>query len=637
MASYFTDNDDLRFYFDEGVDWAALADVTEHGFRSEDGFKSSGEACTFYREVAESIGELAGSRVAPLAAQIDREGAHLDRGEAVLGPAMAGIFDAFRDAELYGLCLPRELGGLNAPLLLYFLGGEMIARADVSTMAHFSFHGGMAMAMLAFSIHEGSTTFGPGGRIASTRFPEEIAEIVRGAAWGSMDITEPNAGSDMAALRARGEVDDAGDWSVTGQKIFITSGHGKYHFVIARTEETQGSSNPLAGLAGLSMFLVQAYEDLPDGTRRRFATIDRVEEKLGHHGSVTAALSFDRAPARLIGKRGEGFSYMLVLMNNARVGVGFESIGLAEAAYRMALAYAEERRSMGKPIARHEMIADYLDEMRTDLQGLRAMAVASGFHEEMSRKLELLARSRGASERAEIERDIARHRRRARRLTPLLKYLAAEKAVEIARRNLQIHGGVGYTKDYGAERLLRDAMVMPIYEGTSQIQSLMAMKDTLVGILKRPQAFVSRLAEARFRAATARDPLERRLGKIQALSLGAQQFLLTRTAATKAKSLADLPLAKWRDAMTKDWDPKRDFALAMLHAERLTRLLADEAIAELLFEQAKKHPARREVCERWIERAELRARALHDEITHTGTRVLADLARSSASTAEAAE
>jgi hypothetical protein len=354
---------------------------------------------------------------------------------------------------------------------------------------------------------------------------------------------------------------------------------------------------------------------------------------------VIAALSFDRAPAQLIGKRGDGFKYMLVLMNNARVGVAFESIGLAEAATRMARAYAEERRSMGKPIARHEMIADYLDEMQTDVQALRALAVASAVSEEMSQKLAILERfSTIASdeEKARVRAELPRFRRRSRRFTPLLKYLAAEKAVEIARRNMQIHGGVGYTKEFGAEKLLRDALVLPIYEGTSQIQSLMAMKDTLMGILKRPQAFVRRMGQARWRAMSSRDPHERRVAKIQSLSLSAQQFLLTRTAAGKLKSLADAPVTEWAKKFTKDWDPKRDFALAMLHAERLTRILADEAIAEVLLEQAKAHPERRELLERFLDRAELRARALHEEITTTGARILASLANPEAP-AQAAE
>jgi hypothetical protein len=320
---------------------------------------------------------------------------------------------------------------------------------------------------------------------------------------------------------------------------------------------------------------------------------------------------------------------MLVLMNNARVGVAFESIGLGECALRMAKEYAAGRRSMGKAIAQHEMIADLLDEMETDLLGLRALAATSAYHEEMSQKMALLERFTEASteaERARVQAELPRHRALSRRYTPLLKYLAAEKAVEIARRNVQIHGGVGYTKEYGAEKLLRDALVLPIYEGTSQIQSLMAMKDTLLGIIKRPQAFVKRLAQARWRAVSASDPLEKRVAGVSALSLSAQQHLLTRTAADKLKTLGGTAPATWKATLSKDWDPKRDFALAMLHAERLTRLLADEAIAEILLAQAQKFPERREVLTRWLDRCELRDRALHEEITTTGERMLAKLA-----------
>jgi hypothetical protein len=306
----------------------------------------------------------------------------------------------------------------------------------------------------------------------------------------------------------------------------------------------------------------------------------------------------------------------------------------------MAKAYAEERRSMGKAIARHEMIADYLDEMQTDIQALRALAVTAAFHEEMSQKIAILQRFSSVAkpgERERLERTLPEHRAKSRRATPLLKYLAAEKAVEMARRCIQIHGGVGYTKDYGAEKLLRDALVMPIYEGTSQIQSLMAMKDALLGIIKRPRAFVARVAQAKWKAVSARDPLERRVAKIQSLSLGAQQHLATRTATGKLRGLTDVPVAEWRRALTEDWDPKRDFALAMLHAERLTRLMADEQIVEILLDQAKAHPARRAILERYLDRAELRDRALHEEITTTGDRILATLAPAKELAAAAAE
>ncbi|MCU1281359.1 MAG: Butyryl-CoA dehydrogenase [bacterium] len=630
MANFFQDNDDLRWYIERGIDWEPLVRTTEADFRNPGGPQSVDEALAFYKETLEMVGGFVADEIAPHAAELDRQGVRHEGGEAVFPPRLAGIFEQVKQLGLHGLCVPRELGGMNAPVMLYFLASELFGRADVSVMAHHGFHGGMAMAMLLFSVREGTTQIDPdAGTILETRFRAFIEEIVRGEAWGCMDITEPDAGSDMARLRAKGEQDSDGKWYVTGQKIFITSGHGKYHFVIARTEavpSTVSPSDPLSGLSGLSMFLVPAYEEGPNG-RTRIVGLGRIEEKLGHHASVTAQLDFDRAPALLVGERGQGFEYMLLLMNNARLGVGFECLGLQEAAHRLAAAYAAERKSMGKSIDKHEMIADYLDEMRTDAQALRALCVHGAFHEELAQKKMLVVKYANMTdvEKKKLEREVVVHKRLARRVTPLLKYFGAEKAVESARRCVQIHGGVGYTKDFGAEKLLRDAMVMPIYEGTSQIQALMAMKDTLGGILKNPQRFVRRGAQARWRSLSSRDALERAVARIQTLSFQAQQHLILRTAGDKLKATAQKPMAEWPRQLMSNWNPKRDFAFAMLHAERLTRVLVDEVVAELLLEQAKKDPARRELAERWVERAEPRCRHLVDEITSTGDRLLGKL------------
>ncbi|NJK33171.1 MAG: hypothetical protein HC927_12620 [Deltaproteobacteria bacterium] len=603
MANFFADNDDLHYYFDKGIDWDPVVRITEWDYKAVDAPASLQEALDTYRDFLNLIGEFAGDEIAPYVHELDTQEQGIVDGEVISGPRMQAIFERIKELDLHWLTLPREFGGMNSPLLLYFIMAELMARADQSVMTHHSFHGGMAMAMLVFSIREGTTRFDPAqGKMVETRFREFIEEIGRGDAWGSMDITEPDAGSDMAALRCVGEQDEQGNWFVTGQKIFITSGHGKFHFVIARTEKPKPGSedDPYAGLGGLSFFLVPAYADTPEG-RKRYVTVDRVEEKMGHHASATCAVSFDRSPAYLIGERGEGFRYMLTLMNNARIGVGFEALGLCEAAYRKALAYAAERPSMGKTIDRHEMIADLLDEMRTDIQGIRALAMAAAQYEEVATKLEIAAKHMpelAPIPQAELEREIKRLQRASRRATPLLKYLAAEKAVEMARRCMQIHGGNGYIAEYGAEKLLRDAMVLPIYEGTSQIQSLMAMKDTLTGVMKNPQAFLRDLAQARWRMLSSRNPLERRVAKLQVLAADTIQFLLRKTAADKVRSLSDKPLTQWSQAFLRDWNPKRDFAWAMLHAERLTRILADVQVAELLLEQANKHEERREVCQR---------------------------------------
>jgi 3-(methylthio)propanoyl-CoA dehydrogenase len=630
MANFFKDNEDLRFYVERALEWEPLVALAERDFKQSDGFKNTDEAVDFYGEVLNLVGEFAANEVAPRAAQIDREGISFADGEALEPPVMQRLMKQMKQLELFSLAVPREMGGMNAPGIVYFMTLELMARADVSVCAHYGFHGGMAMATLFYSLVEGSATVDRDkGEILSTRFDAAIAEMSSGKAWGSMDLTEANAGSDLAALRSKAELDEDGVWRITGEKIFITSGHGKYHYVIARTEPRPTDPNdPMAGLGGLSLFFVKAYEGA--GKRKKWlARVERVEEKLGHHGSATVTITFDRVPGELVGKRGEGFKQMLLLMNNARVGVGFEAIGLCESALRMARDYAAERPSMGKRIDQHEMIADYLDEMQTDIQGLRALSMYACFHEELAQRNRIAAMYYAPPESLEQERyhrEMRRHTAKARAVTPLLKYLAAEKAVEIAKRGVQIHGGVGYTTEYGAEKLLRDAMVLPIYEGTSQIQALMAMKDALGGIMKNPQGFVRKVAQARWRAVSARDPLEKRLAKLQSLSLAAQQHLVQRTATDKLKSLGGKPVTAWADQILKSWDPKRDFSYAMLHAESLARLMVDVAISERLWSQAQRFPERRELMERYLERAEPRCRFLHDKVTTTGDRLLALLA-----------
>ncbi|RYE98223.1 MAG: hypothetical protein EOO77_37620, partial [Oxalobacteraceae bacterium] len=408
-----------------------------------------------------------------------------------------------------------------------------------------------------------------------TRFEKEIREIISGETWGSMDITEPNAGSDMAMLSSRAEQDANGAWHVTGQKIFITSGHGNYHIVIARHVPHGKTSEP--GLKGLSLFLVPTFETLADGTQKRHVVIDRLEEKIGHHGSATCSVIFDKSPAILIGNTGDGFKHMLLLMNSARLGVGFEALGLSECAYRLARDYAAERKSMGKTIDRHELIADYLDEMRTDIQGVCALCMYGAYHEETAQRLRIQESASADNEMDAARRKqmIKRHSAKARRVTPLLKYLAAEKSVAMARMSLQIHGGVGYSTEYGPEKLLRDSLVTPIYEGTSQIQSLMAMKDTLGAVLKNPQLWLRRKAQAHWRSVSARDPMERRVARLKSLSYASIQYLLKQVMAAKFKGVAAQPMNAWPEALRSSWDPKRDFSYGLLHAERLTKMLTD--------------------------------------------------------------
>ena len=633
MANFYDDNGDLRFYVDKCIDWEPLVRLTEYDFKMPGGFENLDEALDFYKSVLDLVGNFTANEIAPYAAKIDKEHPYLEEGVVKFPSVLQNIFDKIKELELHSMSLPRDFGGMNCPFILFMLSSEMLSRADVSVSAHYGFHSGMAMAMLLFSTMEGTTEFDKEKlAIVSTRFSDAISQIISGQAWGSMDITEPGAGSDMAQLRTKGEIDEKGNWFVTGEKIFITSGHAKYHFVIARTEKQKDTNDAFAGLKGLSMFMVPTYKIDEKGKQINMAEFTKLEEKLGHHGSATVAINYDRTPAFLIGKRGEGFKYMLQLMNNARVGVGFESLGICEAALRLSKDYAAERPSMGKNIDQHEMIADYLDEMETDIQGIRALGVSSAFHEEMAQKLNLLLKFMPPESEAELkkmEADLKFHQGMSRRLTPILKYIGAEKAVEISRRAIQIHGGYGYSEEYGAEKLLRDAMVLPIYEGTSQIQSLMAMKDNLMGIIKDPKGFYGKFAQTRWIAVAAKNPLERKVARLQLLSYKSLQYLMTRLAGKKLKEMRKAPFSNWA-ASFKQWDPKKDFSLAMLHAERLTLILTDVAICEILLEQAEKFPEREDVLVRYLERAQIRCQSLYSQITATGARMLSKLVENEA-------
>jgi hypothetical protein len=322
---------------------------------------------------------------------------------------------------------------------------------------------------------------------------------------------------------------------------------------------------------------------------------------------------------------------MLLLMNNARIAVGFEGIGTCETAYRMAKAYSEERVTMGKPIAHHEMIADYLDEMDVMIRGMRAITFEAAFHEECSARLKVNLRARPPSSeeaKKDIEKKARRHKRKARYLTPLIKYLAGEECVRQARMCMQIMGGLGYIVETGAEKILRDALVIPVYEGTSQIQSLMALKDNLQAAIRNPGRFLSDIATARLESLSGGTALDRGEAKMRAHALSAMQSIVMRIAADKLGDVKGRPLGEWRASFMKDWDPARDFSFGLLHAERLTKLISWAAIADTLVRQANDvkgtadYEERAALALRFIERFEPRAKGVLGEIEATGGSLL---------------
>jgi alkylation response protein AidB-like acyl-CoA dehydrogenase len=602
-ANFFLDNEDLKFQFDNVIAWKEIAELTEVGYTLPGGHANLEEAREFYRAVIEQVGELAGDFIAPRSLKIDHEGTRIEGGEVKLGKSITEVFEAIGERELFGMPVPRELGGSNCPLALFFVTGELFARADVSIMTHFGFHGGIAMSMLAYAAKEGKLTF-KDGQITSTRWESAIRELAAGKAWGAMVLTEADAGSDLGRIRMRAEQRD-GRWILNGEKIFITSGHGQYHFVLAKTDTSTGGDE-LAALKKLSLFLVPRTIER-DGRTVENIQVTKVEEKMGHHGSPTCALNYENSEAELVGEVNQGFELMLMLMNNARVAVGFEAVGLCEAAFRLARDYAAQRKTMGQTIDRHPVVAEMLMDMQLDIAALRALNFEAANHVELSSKLELqlaMLPPSDAEEKKKLEKRLARHRRRARLLTPLVKYACAESAVRIARNGMQVHGGPGYITEVGAEKLLRDALVLPIYEGTSQIQALMALKDNMMLALRAPGPFARDAARAHILATTSATETERAFHRAEAAIYQSILAIVARIASGKLKrTIADKGWSEVGEFVKmSSWDPKTDFGQGLLHAERLARAMAHLECARALLDQAERFPQRRKLAERYMRR-----------------------------------
>jgi alkylation response protein AidB-like acyl-CoA dehydrogenase len=621
LTNFYLDNEDLRFQVEQAFDWSELVALYERDFTDPDGFKTVDEAVEFYRDMLDLVGKFIATEVAPVVRKLDDHHPRLVDGEVVMSEEATKIFDGFRDMGLYSLNLPRALGGLNAPITIYFVISEMLGRADTALVSRYGMHVGIAMSLLAYSLKEGSVEH-DGPLLLKTRFDQAIAEIASGEQFGCMALTESNAGSDLGAIRARGVLGGDGIWRLTGQKIFITSGHGQHQLVLAKTEDSD------EGLKNLSLFWVRRKIQR-DGQAVNNVEIDRLEEKLGLHSSVTASLSYKDSEAELVGKPGQGFELMLMLMNNARLTVGFECIGLIEAAYRLAREFAAERLSMGRSIDQHEMIADYLEKMEVELKGLRALGFRATYLADLHNQLELrlqLAPPTNPEELRALQRRIKKLKWQVRELTPLIKFQASEKAIELSSLALQIHGGAGYTTDYLVEKYVRDAYVMTIYEGTSEIQSLMVLKDQLQSVMKDLPKFLRVSAQSRLQSLSARDPLKRKLASLQSKGYGAIRHILARIAKDKWSYVTDKKMVEWPSAFFKDWDAKRDFGFGLLHAKRLTRILSEITIAKVLVKQAERFPERRELAERFIDRATPVVNWMYDEIHNTGDSVLAGLA-----------
>ncbi|WP_348716875.1 acyl-CoA dehydrogenase family protein [uncultured Alistipes sp.] len=462
MANFFSDNKDLQFHLGHPM-MRKIVELKERGFAEKDLYdyapQNFEDAMDSYRKVLEIAGEVCGDVIAPNAEGVDHEGPKVVNDHVVYAEGTSRNLEAITAAGLGGLTLPRKYDGLNFPLVCFVMANEMVARADAG------FENIWGLQDCAETLNE----------FASEEIKQQFLPWVSAGATCAMDLTEPDAGSDLGAVMLKATwSEERQTWLLNGVKRFITNGDGEVNLVLARTEEGTTDAR------GLSMLV---YDKRDGGVKVR-----RIENKLGIKGSPTCELVFTNAPAQLVGDRKMGLiKYVMSLMNAARLGIGAQSVGLCEAAYREALKYAHERAQFGKPIIQFAAISEMLSNMKAKLQGARALLYETTRFVEVYKQYNHIAHERSLEPAERQEQKF--YNRLADGFTPLVKLFSSEYANQLAYDAIQIHGGSGFMKDYPCERLYRDARIMNIYEGTSQLQVVAAInavtKGTFLEQIKR--------------------------------------------------------------------------------------------------------------------------------------------------------
>ncbi len=451
--NFYTDNKDLSFIMDQVMDWESIVSIKEDLGSEDCPYENAAEAkATYLDMLADPVGELAANRIAQRAEEVDQVGCKLENGEVIFPEGLKRNLKDLCDAELMGMTIPREHGGLGFPETVYTAAIEVVSRADASLMNFFGLQGGIAETIAVFGSDELKEKYLP---------PMSTGEYT-----GAMALTEPDAGSDLAAVQTRAGIEAmqdpiTGEWKISGTKRFITNGCGDVVLVLARSEDPTKK----AGGRGLSFFLVEKSERLK---------VRRIENKMGIHGSPTCELYFDETPAYLIGKRGAGLSrYTAWLMLAARLAIGAQAQGIAETALREAEKYADEREQFGKKIKEFPQVASMLTHMRLFTEASRALLYAASEMVDMHQGYE--AKSMKAETRIYTKLTEA--------MTPIAKYYSTEVANKMCYDAIAIFGGNGFMKDYPVERLYRDVRITNIYEGTSQIQIGWALPRLIRGDL----------------------------------------------------------------------------------------------------------------------------------------------------------
>lgn len=460
MANYYTDHPEIEFHLDHPL-MKRIVELKEKGYADKDQFADAPvcyeDAIENYKRVLDITGDVAANIIEPNSESVDLEGPHLVDGRMVYASKTVENIDATCKAGLWGVSMPRKYGGLNLPNVVFSMLSEVISAADAG------FQNIWSLQSCIDTLYE----FG-----SEEQRQKYIPRVCEGASM-SMDLTEPDAGSDLQRVMLKATQDEDGTWRLNGVKRFITNGDSDIHLVLARSEEGTHDGR------GLSMFI---YDKQSGGV-----TVRHIEHKLGIHGSPTCELVFKNAKAELCGSTRMGLiKYVMALMNGARLGIAAQSVGVEQEAYNEGLSYAKERMQFGKKIISFPAVYDMLSRMKAKLDAGRSLLYQTARYVDLYKTLEDIGRDRKLT--PEERQELKKWNRLADAFTPLAKGTNSEWANQNAYDAISIHGGSGFIMEYKSQRLFRDARIFSIYEGTTQLQVVAAIRyitnGTYLNIMK---------------------------------------------------------------------------------------------------------------------------------------------------------
>ena len=460
MANYYTDHPEIEFHLNHPL-MKRVVDLKERNYAEKDQFEDAPvnyeDAIENYKRLLDITGDVAANIIEPNSEDVDLEGPHLENGRMIYASKTFENLDATRKAGLWGLSMPRRYGGLNLPNAIFTMASEIIAAADAG------FQNIWSLQSCIDTLYE----FG-----SEEQRQKYIPRICAGETM-SMDLTEPDAGSDLQRVMLKATQDEDGTWRLNGVKRFITNGDSDIHLVLARSEEGTKDGR------GLSMFI---YDKRDGGV-----TVRHIEHKLGIHGSPTCELVYKNAKAELCGNTRLGLiKYVMALMNGARLGIAAQSVGVEQEAYNEGLAYAKERAQFGEKIINFPAVYDMLSRMKAKLDAGRSLLYCCARYVDIYKALEDIARDTKLT--PEERQEMKKYTRLADAFTPLAKGMNSEYANQNAYDAISIHGGSGFIMEYKCQRLFRDARIFSIYEGTTQLQVVAAIRyitnGTYLSIIK---------------------------------------------------------------------------------------------------------------------------------------------------------